>query len=65
MSEKLNWKAEFIVNFAIDWLTAYVRDEKTFRKIYPSIGLNEVLPVDKVLEGLANPSFDVQYVVEA
>jgi hypothetical protein len=61
----LNWKAEFIVNFAIDWLTAYVKSKETFRKIYPSLGISHVLPIEKVFEATANPKFDAQYVVES
>jgi three-Cys-motif partner protein len=65
ISEKLNWKAEFFINLAIDWLTAYVRNEPTFRKIYPSLGIGDILPIERVLEAIRNPDFDVQYVVEA
>ena len=65
ISERLNLKAEFIVNLAIDWLTAYVRSESTLRKIFPGLGLEQVLPVQKVVEAIANPSFDPQYVVES
>lgn len=65
ISEKLNSKAEFIVNLAIDWLTAYLRSEKTFRKIYPSLGLDDVLPIENVLAAAENEAFDPQYVVES
>lgn len=65
ISEKLNWKAEFIVNFAIDWLTVYVTSKETFQKIYPSLGISHLLPIEKVFEATANPKFDAQYVVEA
>lgn len=65
ISEKLNLKAEFIVNLAIDWLTTYLRDEKTFRKIYPSLGVDAVLPIEKVLAAAKNEAFDPQYVVES
>lgn len=65
ISEKLNWKAEFIINLAIDWLTVYVRDEPTFRKVFPSLGLGHVLPVENVLDAVKNPAFDAQYVVES
>jgi three-Cys-motif partner protein len=65
ISEKLNLKAEFIVNLAIDWLTAYVRSEATIRKIFPSLGLEEVLPLETVVTAIKNPKFDPQYVVES
>jgi three-Cys-motif partner protein len=65
ISEKLNWKAEFIINLAIDWLTVYVRDEPTFRKVFPSLGVQDVLPIERVLEAVRNPAFDSQYVVES
>jgi three-Cys-motif partner protein len=65
ISEKLNWRAEFIVNLAIDWLTAYARSEATFRKIFPGLGVEHVLPVEKVVEAIANPKFDPQYIVES
>lgn len=65
ISEKLNWKAEFILNFAIDWLTAYVSDEATFRKIFPSLGLKDALPIERVLEAIQNPRFDAQYIAES
>lgn len=65
ISEKLNQKAEFIVNLAIDWLTAYLGSEPTFRKIFPSLGLEEVLSIEQVLAAIRNPDFDAQYVVES
>jgi three-Cys-motif partner protein len=65
ISEKLNLKAEFIVNLAIDWLTAYVKSEATFRKIFPSLGLEQELPVETVVAAIKNPQFDPQYVVES
>jgi len=65
ISEQLNFKAEFIVNFAIDWLTAYVRSEVTFRSIFPSLGLEAALPLEKVVAAINNPQFDPQYVVES
>lgn len=65
ISESLNWKAEFILNLAIDWVTAYVRSEATLRKIFPALGLEKVLSVEKVIEAVKNPQFDSQYVVES
>jgi three-Cys-motif partner protein len=65
ISEQLNWKAEFILNFAIDWLTAYVGDNQAFNKIYPGLGLEEVLPKQRLLDAKQNPQFNLQYVIES
>jgi three-Cys-motif partner protein len=65
ISEKLNSKAEFILNFAIDWLTAYIGDNQVFAKIYPGLGLGDVLPIDELIEAKKNPQFNLQYVIES
>ena len=65
ISEKLNNKAEFILNFAIDWLTAYIGDNQVFAKIYPGLGLSDVLPIDELIEAKKNPQFNLQYVIES
>jgi three-Cys-motif partner protein len=65
ISEKLNWKAEFIINFAVDWLTAYVSNESTFKRIFANLKIEHVLPVEKVLIAVSDRRFDPQYVVEA
>ena len=65
ISQKLNSKAEFILNFAIDWLTAYIGDNQVFAKIYPGLGLEDVLPIADLIEAKKNPQFNLQYIVES
>lgn len=47
--EQLGEKVEFIINFAIEWLEDYIGDNKTFQKVFPKLGLDEVLPMEKLI----------------
>jgi three-Cys-motif partner protein len=48
ISEQLGHKAEFIVNFAIQWLMDFISDNETFRKVFPTLGLEDYLSADAI-----------------
>ncbi len=64
ISRELHGKAEFIINFAVDWLERYAHDGKSFRQAYSNLGLTEV-NVDDLLSLKDSGACDWQYLVEA
>jgi three-Cys-motif partner protein len=65
ISEQLNWKAEYIINFAIDWLTTYVGDSELFARIYSGLDLQSVLPLQEILDAKKNSQVGLEYIIEA
>lgn len=65
LAQKLNFKAEFILNFACDWLSAYVSGDEKFRKAYDGLGLDDLVPVSELLQLKEETSCDYRYAVAA
>jgi three-Cys-motif partner protein len=64
ISRELHGKAEFIINFAVDWLERYAHDGNNFRQAYSNLGLTDV-NVDDLLALKDSGACDWQYLVEA
>ena len=65
LAKQLNSKAEFILNFACEWLSAYVSGEEKFRKAYDSLGLDELVPIAELLKLKEETQCDYRYAVAA
>ena len=65
VSTQLNHKAEFIINFAVDWLSDFISDNDVFRKIFPSLGLESQLTADELILAKEKSGHDWRYIVES
>jgi three-Cys-motif partner protein len=61
---ELSHKAEFIINFAIDWLADFLNDSSDFRKIIDQFELGSLINVEELLSIKARLS-DWRYLVES
>jgi three-Cys-motif partner protein len=65
IAAQLNHKAEFILNFSCDWLSAYVSGDQKFRKTYDGLGLEDIVSVDELLKLKKQTDCDYRYAVAA
>ena len=65
ISVQLNHKAEFIINFAVDWLTDFIGDTANFRSIFPSLGLESELVVEDLIAAKETAGHDWRYLIES
>ncbi|QYY34816.1 three-Cys-motif partner protein TcmP [Ruficoccus sp. ZRK36] len=65
ISQSLNYKCEFILNFACDWLAHYINGGDDFRKGYDGLGLSDLIPIDELLELKEKTQSDYRYVIAA
>ena len=65
MAQKLNYKAEFIMNFACEWLSSYINEGDTFRKGYDGIGIHDLVPVSELLKLKEDTGCDYRYAIAA
>jgi three-Cys-motif partner protein len=65
LAEQLNWKAEFILNFACEWLSSYVSNDSAFRKAYDGLGLSDLISIDDLLKLKTETHCDYRYAVAA
>ncbi len=65
ISEQLNHKAEFIINFAIKWLSDIIGNNKTFLKVFPTLGLEGHLSADTLIRAKEKDNVHWKYVVES
>lgn len=65
ISAQLSHKAEFILNFAVDWLIDFAGDTHEFRQILANLGLADELSVPRLVEAKERYGTDWRYVIEA
>src|SRR5439155_8839115 len=65
ISAHLNHKAEFIINFAVDWLADFISDNANFRTIFPSLRLDSELSASDLIVAKEQSGHDWRYVVES
>lgn len=65
LSKELHDKAEFIVNFAIEWLMDFMGDKNQFKKIFPQLGIEEEIKADRLLDLKDNGGVHWKYLVES
>jgi three-Cys-motif partner protein len=65
MAQQLNYKAEFILNFACEWLSSYINEGDTFRKGYDGIGIHDLVPVADLLKLKEDTRCDYRYAIAA
>jgi three-Cys-motif partner protein len=63
LAEGLNHKAEFILNFACDWLSAYISGDDKFRKAYDGLGIEDLVPHCDLLRLKEQTGCDYRYAV--
>lgn len=65
ISESLNKKAEFIINFAVSWLTDFVGDRAKLAAMLSNLGLDTELRAEDLIRAKENSGFDWRYLIEA
>jgi len=65
ISEKLDNKAEFIINFAIEWLADFFADDNLSRKRLETLNLGSELSVDELIKIKQTGGVHWKYLVEA
>jgi hypothetical protein len=65
ISEKLDYKAEFIVNYAIEWLADFSGNNEQFRKRFITMNLGTELAVEELIKIKETGGFHWKYLVEA
>ena len=65
ISARLHHRAEFIINFAIDWLVTFITDSAPFRKIVPQMGLGDRITADDLIRARAEAGDSWQFAVES
>jgi three-Cys-motif partner protein len=65
ISNKLDHKAEFIINYAIEWLTDFSGNNDLFRKRFTTMNLGSELSVEELIKIKETEAFHWKYLVEA
>jgi three-Cys-motif partner protein len=65
IARELHFKAEFILNFACDWLTSWMHDKDEFRQAYERLGLSTLVSLERLIQLKERTGSDWRYVVEA
>jgi len=65
ISTHLNNKAEFIINFAVDWLSDFISNNDIFRKVFPGLGLESELNADQLIFVKEQSGHDWRYIIES
>ena len=65
ISVQLHHRAEFIINFAIDWLITFIADRAEFRKIVPQMGLGDKITADDLIRARAEAGNSWQFAIES
>jgi len=65
IAKDLHFKAEFIMNFACDWLSSWVNDKAEFRRAYDKLGLSDLVPLKKLVDLKSRTGSDWRYAVES
>lgn len=65
ISEKLEHKAEFIINYAIEWLADFSGNNEQFRKRFVTMNLGSELSVEDLIRIKETGGFHWKYLVEA
>ena len=65
ISEQLNKKAEYIINFAVSWLTDFIGDESKLTAMLSNLGLESELTAKELIEAKERSGFDWRYLIES
>ena len=65
LSSSLNHKAEFIINFAVDWFSDFINDTKQFRTLFDGLKLGEHLDFESLLRLKREQSVSYPFLVES
>ena len=65
MAKQLNYKAEFILNFACEWLATYIHEGEKFIKAYDGLGIQDLVPLSELLKLKEETNCDYRYAVAA
>lgn len=63
LSESLNYKSEFILNFACEWLATYMNEGEQFAKTYDGLGLNDLIPINQLIKIKEDHQWDYRYII--
>jgi hypothetical protein len=64
ISERIK-HAEFIINFAIEWLSDFIGNNTEFRRRFRSLGLQDETSVEQLIEAKAAGGLNWKYLVES
>ncbi len=64
LHEKLSRKSEFIINFAIDWLTDFLSEDNGYERILENLDISDHLSIKELLN-LKNTLPDWRYIIES
>lgn len=64
ISQQLNFGAEFIINFSIDFFLTFVGDSEQFKKLFEDFNLNNYIDLDEIVRIKENKSVDWRYLIE-
>lgn len=65
MAQQLNYKAEFILNFACEWLATYMNGDEKFIKAYDGLGIHDLVPLSELLKLKEETNCDYRYAIAA
>lgn len=65
ISNELNNKAEFILNFAVSWFIDFTADTPDFRQILTNLGLDSEVSAEQLVQAKNTSGADWRYVIEA
>jgi len=65
ISKDLNYKAEFIINIAIEWFNDFLQGTDEFRKIFNGMEIGDKKTFDSLLELKERRNADWRYMIEA
>lgn len=65
ISDQLNNKAEFIINYAVAWFLDFINDSAQFRTLFPTLGLGAELTADQLIIAKEKTQGDWRYVIES
>jgi hypothetical protein len=65
ISEELNKKAEFIINFAVSWFTDFIGDKERLETMLTNLGLATELSAEELIRAKETSACDWRYIIES